>query len=100
MSENQHQQREDSCFLCQALPAGAADDSMIELKAPDVEADMEGDVESGEFIDHEFHHLPKRADCYACAQARSLHGGAIQRCENVRLRGDIPSWVTTSPQRI
>ena len=39
---DQHQHREDSCFLGQALPAGAADDSIIEHEAPDVAADMEG----------------------------------------------------------
>ena len=62
-----HQHNEDSCYLCQALPAGAADDGIIEHEAPDVAADMEGDLESGEFVDHELHHLPKHADCYACA---------------------------------
>ena len=48
---DQHQHRDNSCFLCEALPAGAADDSIIEHEAPDVAADMEGDLESGEFID-------------------------------------------------
>ena len=65
-----HQHNEDSCFLCQALPAGAADDGIIEHGAPDVAADTESDLESGEFVDHELHHIPKRADCYACAQAK------------------------------
>ena len=53
-----HQHSEHSCFLCQALPAGAADDGIIEHEAPDVAADMEGDLESGEYVDHELHHLP------------------------------------------
>ena len=57
-------------YLYQTLPAGAADDGIIEHEAPDVEADMEGDLECGEHIDHELHHLPKRANCYACSQAR------------------------------
>ena len=65
-----HQHSEDSCYLCQALPAGAANDGIIEHEAPDVEADMEGDMGCGEYIDYELHHLPKRADCYACPQAK------------------------------
>ena len=77
---------EDMCFLCQALPAGAADDSIIEYEAPDVAADMEGDLESGEFIDHELHHLPKRADCYACAQAKIKMKPARRRDPALRER--------------
>ena len=60
-----HQHSEDSCYLCQALPAGAADDGNIEHEAPDVEADVDGDLENSEYLDHELHHLPMRADCYA-----------------------------------
>ena len=59
--DHDHQHSEDSCYLCQALPAGAADDGIIEHGAPDVEADMEGDFECGEYIDHELHYLPERA---------------------------------------
>ena len=33
---DQHQKGEDLCFLCQALPARAADDSIIEHEAPEV----------------------------------------------------------------
>ena len=36
-----HQHSEDSCFLCQALPAEAADDGTIEHEAPDVAADAQ-----------------------------------------------------------
>ena len=65
-----HQRSEDTCYLCHALPAVATDDGIIQHEAPDVEADMEGDLECGEYIDHELHHLPKRADCHACSQAK------------------------------
>ena len=64
------QHNEDSCYLCHALPAGAADDGIIEHEAPCVEADMEGDLECGKYLDRAPHHLPRRADCHACSQAK------------------------------
>ena len=47
---------------------------------------MEGDLESGEFVDHEPHHLPKRADCYACAQAKIKMKPARRRDPALRER--------------
>ena len=81
-----HQHSEDSCYLCQALPAGAADDGNIEQEAPDVAANMEGDLENGEYLDHELHHLPKRADCFACAQAKIKMKPARRRDPAMRER--------------